>query len=101
MNKQECCKILGVPEDITLEQLKPLSKKIILKFHPDRNKEPDVTEKFIRVKEALETLMKILAEPPPKQFKIQRDFFDDMMQDNQSTAWSPTYTTINFSLSNS
>ena len=66
MDKYQCCRILQVSENITKEELKLKYKKLILKFHPDRNKELGANERFIKIKDAYEQLVKILENPTPK-----------------------------------
>lgn len=48
----------GTPKDIVIQQCKSL----LVKFHPDRNKEPDAEKKFKEVNNARETLKKHFGE---------------------------------------
>ena len=38
--------ILGVKKDATQKEIKKAFRKLAMKYHPDRNKEPDAEEKF-------------------------------------------------------
>ena len=42
---------------INTPEVKKLYKKLSLKYHPDRNKEPDAQQKFMKVNQAYEVLM--------------------------------------------
>lgn len=53
---KEYYKTLGLNEDATQEQIKNAYKKLALKFHPDRNKDPGAEEQFKKISIAFETL---------------------------------------------
>lgn len=48
--------VLGVLPDAKAKQIKNAYKKLALKYHPDRNKEPGAVEKFRQINEAYENL---------------------------------------------
>lgn len=55
MNKQYY-DILNIQQGASEEEIKKAYKKLALKFHPDRNKSPDATEKFKEISEAYQIL---------------------------------------------
>lgn len=48
--------ILGVGENASAEEIKKAYRRLAMKYHPDRSKEPDAAEKFKDVNEAYQTL---------------------------------------------
>jgi DnaJ-class molecular chaperone len=48
--------ILGVSRNATLDEIKAAYRKQALKWHPDRNKSPEATEKFKQINKAFEVL---------------------------------------------
>lgn len=48
--------ILGLSKSATAAEIKSAYRKLALKWHPDRNKEKDATEKFKEINEAYEVL---------------------------------------------
>jgi len=54
--KRDFYEVLGVNKSATQADVKSAYRKMALKYHPDRNKEPDAEEKFKEINEAYEVL---------------------------------------------
>jgi len=54
--KRDYYDILGVSKTATAAEMKSAYRKLALKFHPDKNKEPDAETKFKEINEAYEVL---------------------------------------------
>lgn len=63
MKNKDPYELLGVSRDASEQEIKKAYKKLAMKYHPDRNKEADATEKFKEVSWAYE----ILSDPEKKQ----------------------------------
>jgi molecular chaperone DnaJ len=50
--KRDYYEILGVDKKATKDEIRRAYRKLALKYHPDRNKEPDAAEKFKEISEA-------------------------------------------------
>lgn len=55
-NSKDYYQILGVERDATTSQIKKSFRKLAMKYHPDKNKEPGAEEKFKSIAEAYEVL---------------------------------------------
>ncbi len=55
-NKRDYYEILGIPRSASEAQIKDSYRNLALKYHPDRNKEPDAEEKFKEISEAYAVL---------------------------------------------
>ena len=55
-HKKDYYEILGVPKDATPEQIKKAYRKLVAKYHPDKNKAKDAEQKFKEIQEAYEVL---------------------------------------------
>lgn len=56
MAQRDYYEVLGVPRDADADSIKRSYRKLALKYHPDRNKEPDAAEKFKEASEAYAVL---------------------------------------------
>src|SRR5690349_17636679 len=52
--------ILGIKKSATQDEVRTAYRQLVLKYHPDRSKDPRATDFFIRITEAYE----ILSDPP-------------------------------------
>lgn len=50
--KREYYEVLGVPEDASKEQVKAVYRRLALRYHPDRNKNPAAQERFKEISQA-------------------------------------------------
>ena len=48
--------ILGVPKSASDKEIKSAYRKLAMKYHPDKNKDTDTTQKFQEISQAYETL---------------------------------------------
>ncbi|KAK3785651.1 hypothetical protein RRG08_023906 [Elysia crispata] len=85
--------VLGVPRSASARQIKQAYKQLAKEWHPDKNKDPQATDKFTKINEAYETLsdpekranydkfgytaaQDQRQRPPPRGFHSFEDFFD-------------------------
>ncbi|MEM4184398.1 MAG: DnaJ domain-containing protein [Nitrososphaerota archaeon] len=55
--KKDYYEILGVPRNASKEEIKKAYRRLVLQYHPDRNKSPEAEEKFKEISEAYAVLM--------------------------------------------
>ena len=55
-NKRDYYEVLGVAKNASLDEIKRAFRKLAMKYHPDRNKEPDAEQKFKEINEAYQVL---------------------------------------------
>ncbi|MDH5794525.1 MAG: molecular chaperone DnaJ [Candidatus Bathyarchaeota archaeon] len=54
--KRDYYEVLGVQKDVSKEDIRKAYRKLALKYHPDRNKSPDASERFKEISEAYAVL---------------------------------------------
>ncbi len=54
--KRDCYEVLGVDRSASREQIRQAYRRLALKYHPDRNKEPGAAERFKEIAEAYAVL---------------------------------------------
>ncbi|HEY7167124.1 MAG TPA: DnaJ domain-containing protein, partial [Candidatus Binatia bacterium] len=55
--KRDYYEVLGVPRDADQAAIKDAFRTLALRYHPDRNKEPDAEERFKEIAEAYAVLL--------------------------------------------
>ena len=56
MSKRDYYEVLGIDKNATETEIKKAYRKLSMKYHPDKNKEKDATDKFKEVQEAYDVL---------------------------------------------
>lgn len=56
MASNDFYEILGVSKNATEEEIRKSYKKLVIKYHPDRNKNPSASERFRKIQIAYEVL---------------------------------------------
>src|SRR6185369_1197817 len=56
MNRVEAYRLLEIPNGSSVEEAKKAYRRLAMKWHPDRNKEPAAEAKFKEIKEAFELI---------------------------------------------
>lgn len=54
--KRDYYEVLGVPRNASKEEIKKAYRRLVLQYHPDRNKSPDAEERFKEISEAYAVL---------------------------------------------
>ena len=63
MPKSKYYKILGLPNNATITEVRKAYRKLVMQYHPDRNDSAKAQDKFILIKEAYEILLGKKAAP--------------------------------------
>ena len=90
MNITLAYQILEVSENISEEQLKIKYKKLVLRHHPDRNKETDTTKKFIEISDAYKAILEYRKQPPVNQNYLYQPNYGGTTF--ATTSWTFTFT---------
>lgn len=77
MPRKNYHKILGVPEDATLEEIKRRYRKLALLYHPDRNNDASAAEMFKEINEAYAILSGKEKEPIAPKSRAERPITED------------------------
>lgn len=56
VKRQDYYEVLGVGRGASLEEIKRAYRRLAMEYHPDRNPDPEATEKFKEASEAFEVL---------------------------------------------
>jgi molecular chaperone DnaJ len=54
--RRECYDVLGLSEDASQKEIRKAYRKLAMKYHPDRNKNPAAAEEFRKISEAYSVL---------------------------------------------
>lgn len=76
MDQFDFYKILNVEKNVSMDGIKKSYKKLVLKYHPDKNNDPTAPDMFKKIQIAYETLS-------DKEKRLKYDAFDSM--DNPSS----------------
>ena len=88
MHLYECYKLLGVPHNATLEEIKQAYRRLARKYHPDVNQnDPAATDKFRKLQEAYEILKQADKE----------DLSKELFSKNNSASSKPSQSTTHSS----
>ena len=49
--EEDYYKILGVPKTASEKEIKKAFRKLAIKYHPDKNSDPDAEKKFVKIAE--------------------------------------------------
>ena len=70
MTKRDYYDVLGINKSASPEQIKSAYRKLAVKFHPDKNKDPIASKVFIKISEAYE----VLKDPISRWHKVCNNF---------------------------
>ncbi len=73
---QQYYDILNIDQNASKDDIKKAYKKMALKYHPDRNKDPTATEQFKKISEAYQYLTKEEKQPTPIKMPYHNPFMN-------------------------
>ena len=76
--------ILNIPRSSTDDEIKRAYRRLILLYHPDKNKQPDAADKFIEIQTAYDLLKS----------KSRRDHYDTQTQHDQYVIFKSLYKSL-------
>lgn len=53
--KQDYYQLLGVPRDASENEIKKAFRRLAIKYHPDKNKDPDAQKEFVKIANGIDT----------------------------------------------
>ena len=66
MQRSECYKLLGLEPDASRSDIRKQYRMLAMRYHPDRNPDPDAEKLFILITEAYGFLLEKPVDPTPK-----------------------------------
>ena len=95
MNLTEAYKIFGLPLHATQDDIKKKYKELVLKYHPDRNNDPNAHNVMVDIIEAYKFLRATPTErkrEKPRETKTERDEQFNNFRRSQNYHWTFTFT---------
>lgn len=77
---------LGITATSSADDIKKAFRKLAFQFHPDQNKAPDATKKFLEIKRVYEILIKEKAAPQQPIY-----YNSDNITNTDTGQWKATY----------
>ena len=102
MDINQAASILEVSTNINKDDLKTKFKRLVMKYHPDKNQDNDTTKKFIEIKNAYDVLLEhaVLEPIPTIKYKPTDFWMNDFNFVNPYTTGSTNAGTFTFTFTN-